>query len=255
MTDWALVKKMTLWDYEELIEKISDVFSYSFVQQRYDHNMREAIGYARKLFGYDPKYAKRISRIAKTLKTLNGLKVGNYTDLVHDVENKRKCEDFLRRTPLSFQDLIFLLNYIFRWVLPHRLYLSELIDTENERYKDYVERLRLCGTRFNLDILEHGRTSEGREKLVKNTKIPRPFIFNLVNLADMSRLPFSNRKTVRHLLAGGYGSMTKLAQTDSEKLVEDMRLYFEGIGIRLSGFIDLKGIARWAKTVPIVLED
>jgi len=75
-----------------------------------------------------------------------------------------------------------------------------------------------------------------------------------VNLADMSCLPFSNRKTVRHLLAGGYGSMTKLAQTDSE-IVEDMRLYFEWIGIRLSGFIDLKGIARWAKTVPIVLED
>jgi hypothetical protein len=130
-----------------------------------------------------------------------------------------------------------------------------LIDTENERHKIYIEKLRNRRIRFNLDILENGRTREGREKLSKDIGIPESFIFDLVNLADMSRLPYSNRKTVKHLLAGGYDSVAKLAQTDSEKMMEDMKSHFDRIGIKLSGFIDLKGIARWARTIPAVVED
>jgi hypothetical protein len=71
----------------------------------------------------------------------------------------------------------------------------------------------------------------------------------------MSRLPHSNRKTVKHLLARGYDSVAKLAQTDPEKMIEDMKSYFDRIEVKLSGFIDLKGIARWAKTTPIVVKD
>lgn len=253
--DWNLVKKMTLWDYEKLIKKISDVFSYSFVQKHYDHNMKDATDYIRKLLGYDVKYAKIISKIANTFKSLNDLGVENYTDLIYKVENKEKCENFLRKTQLPFEDLISTLNYIFRWVLPHSLYLRELIDIENESHKNYIEELRIRGIRFNLDILEYGRTRDGREKLSKETGIQKLFIFDLVNLADMSRLPYSNRKTVKHLFAGGYNCIAQLAKGDSEKMIEDMSSYFDRKRVKLSGFIDLKGIAQWAKTIPIVIED
>jgi hypothetical protein len=253
--DWNLVKKMTLWDYEELIKRISEVFSYSFIQEHYNHNMREATDYVRELLGYDLKYAKHISRMTNTFKSLNGLKVENYTDLIHKVENKEKSEDFLRKTQLPFEDLIFTLNYIFRWVLPHLLHLRELIDTENKTHSNYIEELKMNKIRFNLDILEHGKTRKSREKLSKETGIPKSFILELVNLADMSRLPYSNRKTVKHLLAGGYNRLAKLAQTDSEKIIEDMKLYFSRIGVKPSGFIDLKGITQWAKTMPIIVEN
>ena len=233
MIDWNLVKKMTLWDYEQLIKKISAVFSYNFVQEYYDHNMREATDYVKRLLGYNPRYAEHISRMTNMFKSLNDLKVENHTDLIRKVENKEKCEDFIRKTELPFEDLIFTLNYVFRWVLPHSLYLKELIDTENESHKNYIEKLRIRRIRFNLDILECGRTREGREKLSKETGIPKSFILDLVNLADMSRLPYSNRKTVKHLWAGGYNSVAKLAQTDSEKMIEDMKSYFDGIGVKL----------------------
>jgi hypothetical protein len=71
----------------------------------------------------------------------------------------------------------------------------------------------------------------------------------------MSRLPYSNRKTVKHLLAGGYGSVAKLARTDSERIIEDMKSHFDRIEAKLSRFIDLEGIAQWARTIPIVVED
>src|SRR4030042_1765303 len=151
MVDWNLVKKMTLWDYEEIIKKIAEVFSYSFIQEHYNHTMKEATNYLEELLGYDVKLV---------------------------------------------------LNHIFRWVFPHRLYLRELINTENESHKIYIKKLRNRRIRFNLDILENGRTREGREKLSKEKGIPESFILGLVNLADLSRLPYTNRKTVKNLLAG-----------------------------------------------------
>ena len=243
MINWSLVKKMT------------QVLSYSFIQEYYNHNMKEATNYLEELLGYDLKHEKYVSRMTNTLTILDGLKVDNYADLIRRIENNEKCEDFLRKTKLPFEDLILVLHHIFRWVLPRRLYLRELINTENECHKIYIEKLRNRRIRFNLDILENGRTREDRKKLSKDTGIPESFILDLVNLADMSRLPYSNRKTVKHLLAGGYDSVAKIAQTDPEIIVEDMRSYFERIGMKLTGFIDLKGIARWARTMPTVIED
>ena len=246
---------MTLWDYEELIKKILDVFSYIFVQEYYNHNMSEAVNYVRKLLGWNPKYAKHVSKTTNMLKSLGSLSVENYTDLIPKVENKEKCEDFLRKAQLSFEDFISTLNHVFRWVLPHKLYLRELIDTKNESRKNYIVELRKHKIRFNLDILEYGRAGEGREKLAKETGIPKSFILDLVNLSDMSRLPYSNRKTVKHLSAGGFDSVAKLAQADSEKISEVMKSYFDRIGVKLSGFIDVKGIAQWTKTIPAIVKD
>ena len=255
MIDWNLVKKTTLWDYEELIEKMSGTFSYAFVQECYNHTMKEAADYVKRLLGYDQKHEKHVSRMISVFNTLDGLKTKNYSNLISRVESKEKCEDFLRKTQLPFDDLICALNHIFRWVLPHNVYLRELIDTENEPQKNHIEGLRRHRIRFNLDVLEYGRTREDREKLSKETGIPRSFIFDLVNLADMSRLPYSNRKTVRHLSAGGYNSIAKLAQTDSKKMMDTMKSYFDRIGVKLTGFIDLEGIAQWARTLPAIIED
>jgi hypothetical protein len=38
-------------------------------------------------------------------------------------------------------------------------------------------------------------------------------------------------------------------------MMEDMKSYFDRIDVKLSVFIDLKGIARWARTMPAVVED
>jgi hypothetical protein len=255
MTDWGLVKKITLWDYEELIRELDVVFSYNFIQEHYNHNMKEATNYLEELLGYAAKHEKYASRVTKTFMILDDLKVNTYTDLINRIESREACENFLRKTKLPFEELILVLNHIFRWVLPHRIYLKQLIDLDDEYQISYIEKLRNLRIRYNLDILENGRTREGREKLSRDTGASEPFVLNLVNLADMSRLPYSNRKTVKHLLAGGYYRVAKLAQTDSKKIVDDMRSYFERIGVKTSGFIDLEGIAQWARTMPIVVED
>lgn len=222
MLDWTLFKKMTLWDYEDLINKMFETFSYSFIKKHYNHNMSERISYLEKLLGYDAKHDEYINRMVNSFMILEDLKIDNYEDLIYRIENKEKCKNLFRTTKISFGDLVLVLNYIFRWVLPRQIYLKELIDTENEYNRVYVEKLRHRGIRFNLDLLENGQNREGREKLSKNTVMSELVILEFVNRVDMSRLPFSNRKTVKHLLACGYDSINRIAVTDSVRFVGDM---------------------------------
>ena len=148
------------------------------------------------------------------------------------------------------------MNYVFRWVLPFRnVYLKQLIDPENESHMAYIKKLKENNIKFNLDILECCRTRKGRAKLSETTKIPEDFILDLVNRADLTRLPYMSKRTVEHLCNAGYDSLGKLAKVEAGKLREDMKSYFDRRGVKLSGFIDLKGIAQWAKTMPIVVKD
>jgi len=254
MIDWSIVKKKTLWNYEELTEKIMRIFSYRFIQECYNHNMKKARVYASSLLGFDPKRSEYINEVNDIFTKLESLGIADYEDLVHQVESREKCQDFVKKTKLPFEQLILTLNHVFRWVLPHTIYLKELVDEENETHRKYVDELREHGIRFNLDILEQGRTKEDRKKIIIQTGVPEPLIQELVNRADMSRLPYSNRKTVKHLSAAGYDTLRKLAETDPEKMMSDMKRYFDGLGVKIAGFIDLKGIAQWAKTIPRIVE-
>lgn len=253
--DWDIVKKMTLWNYEDLLKKIMSVLSFKFVQGYYNHDMKEAGTYVRELLGYDKKYDEYIGKMVDVFKKLDSLRVENYADLVDKVGTREKCEELVRKTKLPFEDLISALNYIFRWVLPFRnVYLRQLIDEDNEAYKDYVKRLSEHGTKFNLDIIEHGRTKNGRKKLSKEIGIPEAFILDLVNRADLTRLPYTSKKTVIHLCKAGYDTIVGLATVDVEKLKQDMKSYFEKGGIRLGPFIDIAGLVTWARKIPKIVE-
>jgi hypothetical protein len=253
--DWSIVKKKTLWNYEELTEKIIRNFSYRFIQECYNHNMKQARVYASSLLGFDPKRSKYINEVNDIFTKLESPGIADYEELVHQVESREKCQDFVKKTKLPFEQLILTLNHIFRWVLPHTIYLKELIDEENETQRKCVDELMKHNIRFNLDILEQGRTREGRHKISEQTGVPKAFLLELVNRADMSRLPYSNRKTVKHLSAAGYDTLRKLAETAPEKMMSDMKRYFDGLGVKVAGFIDLKGIAQWARTIPRIVEN
>jgi len=255
MTGWNLFKKMTLWHYEDLIMKMLRVLSYNFIKEYYNHDMKEARIYAKKLLGCYPKHKQLVNTLTNTFEKLEDSGIRNYSDLVHQVETREKCKDFIEKSELPFIDLISTLNYVFRWVLPFRnVYLKKLVDTNNEVHKEYIEKLRESNIKFNLDILEYGRTKEGRKKISVETGVPEAFISNLTNKADLTRLPFMNWKTVNHLFEAGYNGLNKLAEAGLERLKEDMKTYFDRKGIKLGPFIDLKGLILWATYVPKIIE-
>lgn len=70
---------------------------------------------------------------------LGDLGIPNYLDLVQRVDSRAKCDAFLQSTGFNFDGLIEMLNYLFRWVLPFKCPIRELVDTDDERGRTYLE--------------------------------------------------------------------------------------------------------------------
>lgn len=259
--DWDQVKKKTLWHYEDLLKKMLNVFVYGFVQEHYNHTMKEAENYSKRIQqGYlqNQDDATFIDNIVNNFRTLGNLQIEAYLDLVRHVETREKCAAFLHNTNFSFDELIDTLNYLFRWVLPFKFYLRELIDVDNDAHKAHLEILKQHKLRSNLDILEHCRTRTGRTALSEATGISETFVLTLVHRADISRLAYVRGKTVKHLCGGGYETLDKLANADVARMEEDMAAYYRTIGKRFEDFksaIPLSWMIGGAGVLPRVIKE
>ena len=258
--DWRLAKKKTLWHYEELIEKMLDVLDYGFVWEFYNHSMEKAASYSQRLqHGYllNGKEATFISDITNQFRLLKPFGVKNYLDLVQQVNTKASCESFLIKTGFSFEALIHLLNFLFRWVLPFKSPVRELVETISGSEIEYLTILKKFRIRFNLDVLEKCRTRKGRSLLSKETGMSNKFILDLTHRADMSRLAYVRGKTIKHLCEGGYNTLDKIANANMQKMEKDMTVYYETLGKSFSDFknvIPLDWMIGGAKVLPKIVE-
>lgn len=259
--NWAYVKEETLWGYEDLIAKLLDVLAYSFIQEHYNHTMEEADTFSNRLGqGYlqNEDEAAFIDGICANFKILDALGVSSYQDLIMKVSTRANCEAFLQATDFPFKSLIQNLNFLFRWILPFRCPLREFVDTKRESDLAALEALKKSGIRTNLDLLETCRTRAGRTRLARETGVEVGLLLDLVHRADISRLAFVRGKTVKHLCAGGYDRLEKIAQAKREVMQEDMTAYYETLGKSFSDFkavIPLDWMVGGAGALPKVVED
>ena len=128
--DWAIVKKKTLWQYEQLTAKLLAVLEYDFVREHYGHSMAEARVYAGRLrqdYLQHGREADFIDAIGAQFGALGVLGIGSYADLVRRVGTKADCERFVQETGFDFEALIEVLDFLFRWVLLFRVPVKELV--------------------------------------------------------------------------------------------------------------------------------
>jgi hypothetical protein len=258
--NWDLVKKQTLWSYEELVKKLLKTLNYGFVLEYYNHTMAEAASYAEKVQeGYLQSRSEPaiVGRMKTNFKRLGDLHIENYLDLVQRVESREKCERFLQQTGYGFNELIETLNYLFRWVLPFITPVREFVDVNDDTQKAYLEALKKKKYGSNLDLLEHGRTKAGRDRLCDATGIPESFLIELVHRADISRLAYVRGKTVMHLCGGGYNTLDKIASADLGEMEKAMAAYYKTLGKSLADFkavIPLAWMVGGARILPRVVE-
>ena len=110
---------------------------------------------------------------------------------------------------------------------------------KNAQQLGYVTTLRESGVRFNLDLLEMGRTRQFRGRLARITGVPEEFIFELTHRADFTRLPYVRGSTVCNYFNAGYTTLEKLAQADLAALQADMDSYAAAIGKNLKHGMEL----------------
>jgi len=258
--DWSIVKKKTLWQYDELITKISDVLSYSFVQIYYNHSMPDALKYSEKILCNYIQNGKKltfINEISEHLRKFNNLGIENYLKLLKQINSKEKCKEFIEMTSFKFDALIQVLNYLFRWVLPFKSPVRELLETISNANDPNFEIIKKHRVRYNLDVLEYYRSLEVREKFISETGISKEYLYNVVHRADISRIAYVRGKTIKHLCNGGYDTLDKLAHADLKKMEDDMTKYYEIIGKKFSDFktvIPLDWMIGGARTIPQILE-
>lgn len=181
--------------------------------------------------------------------------VDGYGGFLNSVRDREGLERFHKASGLPMRDIIGSLHYLLRWLLPSRIYLSQLIDREDTSQKEHVAALRGTGIRFTLDILEKGMTAEARRQVAVEAGIPVEFVTDLVNRADLTRMPYISGKTVRHYFGAGYRSLASLASADLEMLQGDVRKYLSSQGIRLSrSFIELDSGIQIAGVLPKIVD-
>jgi hypothetical protein len=259
--DWNSVKHRTLWSYEDLIAKLQGVLAYDFVQEHYNHTMKQAQGYARKIReGYLDNRGNKtafIVSMAANLRKLEALRIGTYSQLIRQVASREQCIAFLRRTGFDFHQLVQLLNYLLRWVLPFKTPLRECIGGESHVSGRYLEALKKHKISSNLDLLEVGRTRAGRYQIADITKIPVASVTALVHKADISRLAYVRGKTIKHLCGGGFDTLERIANASVAEMEEKMEVYYRTLGKSLADFrlvIPLSWMIGGAKILPRVVK-
>jgi len=222
--------------------------------------MIDAAEYSKKLQkGYllNGKEMTYISQITKHFELLSTFGVKNYSDLIQRVGTKKNCASFLKETNISFESLIQLLNFLFRWVLPFKCYVRMLVETITESDKEFLAIFKKSNIKSNLDIIEKCRTRKNRSQISKETGITESLIRELTHRADISRLAYVRGKTIKHLCGGGYDTLEKIASADISKMEEDMSAYFSTLGKSFSDFkavIPLDWMIGGAKVIPKILE-
>lgn len=261
--NWGSVKKLTLWTYDELINKIKGVLKYDFVKEHYSFTYDQHIKYFIKLQkGYRTKpngdtYLDKIKDdIFKLIEKLKDSDNSSYIELINRLETKDKCIRYLQINRITFEELILFLNYIFRWFLPFPASIREFLYLENENEKKYLLILKKNNIRLNLDLLQLCRTQEDLIKFSSQTDIPESFLKKLTHRTDISRLAYVRGKTVLHLSNGAYDSLKKIAKADEKEMELNMERYYNKIGKKLSDFkavIPLKYMIGGAKAIPEII--
>jgi len=259
--DWDIVKRQTLWSYEDLIKKLQVVLAYAFVQNHYNHTMAQAQAYAKRIrSGYlrdQGEMTAYVDDMIASLAKLDSVGAGTYSELINQVATRERCTAFVERTHFEFDRLIRILNCLLRWVLPFETPLREYIDTAIAKDVMYLRALRGQKLRSNLDLLEVSRTRAGRARLSKVIGIPAAFITALVHRADISRLAYVRGKTVRHLCGGGYDTLEKISSADLAEMEERMDAYYRTLGKSSADFrsvIPLSWMIGGAKILPRVVK-
>jgi hypothetical protein len=256
--NWAEVQKVLspIKDYEDCCHRLSVSFGYPFVSRTFNFTMPQLVDYTERLLGGDSRrrYTDYLSQLLGILAELHQAGVENVLSLNAHVESRPHLERFTQHSGLDALNIISLLKYLIYWFIPGEKYLSGLVRPDPD-INQTLQVLAGLGVRTNLQLLQTGLTPLGRRSLADQSGLPDELISNLVNRADLSRLPWASKATVSNLIGAGYASMAQLANAEPEKLYADFYTYGQSIGKNLKLGNEIENSYRIAKIVPALVQE
>jgi hypothetical protein len=255
--NWIEIQKTLspIKDFEEFCRQWLESFSYPFVREIFNISLPDLSDYTRHLLGEDPKkrYADYATWLLRIIDELQHAGVQDVLELLKGTETRLKFEQFAEQKEIPAEEIAGLLKYLFYWFIPRKKRLEESVRSD-PIISDAVKVLHSMGVRFNLDMLQQGYTAAGRKALADSSKLPETIILELVNRADLSRMPWASKATISNIVGAGYGSIANLANADPEKLYQDFFDYGRAIGKNLKLGNEIEGSYRIAKIVPAIVQ-
>jgi len=257
--DWNYVKNTTLWNYEDLIKKLSVLKAYPVIWKAYNHDIAQSTIFAMRLFpDTNIEAGEYPAQILDTIAHLKPADISNWGNLLEKIATREACKAFVTENDLDFEKFIDLLNYLLRWAFPFLTASRELLAQENSLEMSYYPILKHHGLMNSFHILEQGYTVEGRRALAKHTGLPQDFVTNITHRADIARLPYVRRKTILPVCGAGYDTLAKIAAAELAQMETDLEAYF----LRTQGkpwknyksVIVLKLLVAAARALPVIME-
>jgi hypothetical protein len=256
--NWDEVQKeiFPIKDYDELCHRLQVSLGYKLIRDAYNFSLPELEGYTQKLLGGDARgrYAVYNLRINQILGRLDTAVVQNVVSLIGRTDSRKQLELFVTQSGISAPEIAMVLKYLAYWVIPADKYLSGLVRND-PHLQETILLLREAGIRTNLELLQAGKSACGREALAKNTGLSPNVIFELVNRADFSRLPWASKATISNIMGAGYTSLKQLTDANPAQLTADFLAYGKSIGKNLKLGNEIENSYRIAKIIPQVLDE
>jgi hypothetical protein len=192
--------------------------------------------------------------LLQTLEELQQSGVLRIRDLIARVETPEKFDAFAAQSGIPARAIALLLKYLVYWVIPMKKPLSGLT-WDDPQTRSALKAFREIGIRSNMDLLQRGLTPKDRQSLAESSGVPLEMISELVNRADLSRMPWASKATISNIMGAGYGSLVKLANASPEQLYTDFFRYGKAIGKNLKLGNEIENSHRIARLLPILVQE
>jgi len=242
-------------DYEDLSRRLQISFAYPFVRETFNFSIAALVEYTRLSVGGDPRgrYNDYAERLIGILSELQQAKVSDLLELVSRTQTREQLKGFAEKNRIYAHDIVGVLKYLIYWFIPGEKYLSGLIRPD-PALSAAIKALGGMGIRTNLDLLQQGLTPERRQALAQASEVSQPIVDELVNRADLSRMPWASKATISNIIGAGYGSLAQLANADPEQLYADFFAYGASIGKNLKLGNEIENSYRIARIVPALVK-
>lgn len=240
--------------YADLCHRWQESYSFPFVREVFGFSMPELAEFTRLGVGGDlrHRYDDYSALLVNLFEQLHLAGVKDMLDLKSIVEVRSRLEDFLQEGGIESGEMVTLLKYLTYWFIPGSKRLSGLIQN-NPLQDSAAKTLAGLGIRTNLELLERGRTPALRKSLAKETGLAEELVLEMVNLADLSRMPWASKATIANLFGAGYGSLSSLANANPQECYSAFYRYGDSIGKNLRLGNEIENTQRIARILPVIL--
>lgn len=256
--NWNEVNKalFPIKSYADFCRRWQESLGYSVVRTAYNYSLPDLIEYTHRCLGGDTRsrFAEYEALLTRIFGALEQARVQNLVDLANRAAAPDRFEHLADQAGLPAAEIAPALKFLTYWFIPISKPLSSLV-REDSAVLAAAGRLRELGIRSNLDLLERGWTPAGRKALCEVSGLPGEVVLELVNRADLSRMPWASKATISNISGAGYGSLKRLAGADPDRLFEDFYQYGHVIGKNLKLGNEIDNSYRIARLTPVILQE